>query len=529
MNPNHIDNTDVLIVGAGPTGLMMACQLAIYNIPFRIIEKKMTSSTNSGALIIQARTLEIFEKMGIAKEAVKEGIIANKINIIYNGKIKTSLHIKNIGENLSAFPFLLMLEQSKTEKLLIKFLKDKGHTVERNIQFKSFSQDDSGISSLLIFPDESEQTIKSKFLIAADGGNSTIRNFLNIPFKGITYPKPIFIIDCTAKSELLPGEISFSFSKNYITGFFSLSASRFRIDGIVPKEIGTLETITFDSVKKFFPDITKMNFKFQGYGWFSVTHSHQKYAATIRDRNCFLAGDAAHVNTPIGAQGMNTGLQDAYNLAWKLAFVLKSRGNPELLDTYQSERFAITKNFARYADNVFKIVTSDKAYMRFFRSYMQKIILNLLFRFVEKQKFLSRKFFVSISQVGINYRKSILSFNKLKGNYFRGSPEPGDRLPFIAFLYKDKKTNTHEIINSASFFLIVFADVLTQEIENISQVNHIEVELISFSSETKKLYKDLGIKNTGYLLIRPDMHIAMRSDTLNVSPLNSYINRFLTI
>jgi len=115
--------TEVLIVGAGPTGLMMACQLAIHQVSFRIIDKNESPSKNSGALIIQARTLEIFEQMGIAGKALEEGIIANKLNILYNGRKITRAHIKDIGGNLSQFPFLLMHEQSKTEKLLIKFIK----------------------------------------------------------------------------------------------------------------------------------------------------------------------------------------------------------------------------------------------------------------------------------------------------------------------------------------------------------------------------------------------------------------------
>src|SRR5665647_868795 len=141
MTQLHNNTAEVLIVGAGPTGLMMACQLAIHQVPFRIIDKNDSPSKSSGALIVQARSLEIFEQMGIAGEALKEGIIANKVNILYNGNKIASTVINDIGGKLSRFPFLLMLEQSKTEKLLLKFIGERGHAVERGVRFKSFIQD----------------------------------------------------------------------------------------------------------------------------------------------------------------------------------------------------------------------------------------------------------------------------------------------------------------------------------------------------------------------------------------------------
>ncbi|HEY5122775.1 MAG TPA: FAD-dependent monooxygenase, partial [Ignavibacteria bacterium] len=366
--------TEVLIVGAGPTGLMMACQFTIHQVSFRIIDKNESPSKNSGALILQARTLEIFEQMGIAGKALEEGIVANKLNILYNGRRITSTYIKDIGENLSKFPFLLMHEQSKTEKLLLQFIGDHGHSVERGIRFKSFVQDNEEVTSVLILPDGSEQSIKTKYLIAADGAISTIRDFLNIPFNGKTYPKPIFILDCKAKTDMLPGEICFAFSKSIVAGFFPLPSSRWRIDSTLPKEMERLENITFDNISMDFQLWTNMNVTFQDCEWFSVSHSHQKYAGSIRVRNCFLAGDAAHVNTPVGAQGMNTGLQDAFNLAWKLAFVIKHKAKPELLGTYSIERSGISKGFAHYADTVFRIVTSNNVALKFFRLYLLKVL-----------------------------------------------------------------------------------------------------------------------------------------------------------
>jgi len=519
--------TEVLIVGAGPTGLMMACQFAIHQVSFRIIDKNESPSKNSGALIIQARTLEIFEQMGIAGKALEEGIIANKLNILYNGRKITRAHIKDIGGNLSQFPFLFMHEQSKTEKLLLKFISDHGHTVERGIRFKSFVQDGEGVTSVLVLPDDTEQSIKTKFIIAADGANSTIRNLLNIPFNGRTYPKPIFILDCKAKTDMLPGEICFAFSKAIVAGFFPLQNSRWRIDSTLPVEMEKLETITIDNIENDFHRWINMDVKFQGFEWFSVSHSHQKYAGSIRFLNCFLAGDAAHVNTPVGAQGMNTGLQDAFNLAWKLAFVIQHKAKPELLDTYSAERSGISKGFARYADTVFKIVTSNNVVVKFFRLYVLRVLLKVLFSLMEKRRSFRRIFFTSISQTGIHYRSGMLNYLTSEGTFLRNAPRPGDRLPYFEFFYEGRDTTDFKIMVAANYNLLVFVSVLPVEILEVAKKYNLPVRIIPALPENKQFYIKMGIKNTGYYLVRPDMHIAIRAATLNTGLLNSYLQQIL--
>jgi 2-polyprenyl-6-methoxyphenol hydroxylase-like FAD-dependent oxidoreductase len=527
MQQRQDKTTEVLIVGAGPTGLMMACQLAIHQVSFRIIDKNDSPLKYSGALIVQARSLEIFEKMGIAQEACRDGIIANKVNVVYNGRKIASTGIKDIGRSLSPFPFLLMLEQSETEKLFLKFISEHGHSVERCIRFKSFIQENTGVISVVILPDGSETIIKSKYVIAADGARSTIRNFLNIPFTGLTYPKPLFTLDCNAKTDLYPGEIYFAFSKNSIAGFFPLKGFRWRIDSTLPKELERSESITIDFIKKNFQDWAKMNFTLEDSEWFSVSHAHRKYARSICVRNCYLAGDAAHIHTPVGAQGMNTGLQDAMNLAWKLAFVIKNKAKPELLATYSAERLGVSEGFARSADAVFKFVTSRNVIVVFFRLFILKVLIKFLFPMVENRKVFRQMFFKSISQIGIHYRDSILSSGAWEGKFLRGAPRPGDRMPYVEFLYQGIKTDNYKLIDIDSFNLFVLADVLPREIKIIAEKYKIEVKLITCLPETKKIYQQYGIKHTGYYLIRPDMHIALRSATLNAPYLNTYLQKFL--
>jgi 2-polyprenyl-6-methoxyphenol hydroxylase-like FAD-dependent oxidoreductase len=529
MDQSPHNTTEVLIVGAGPTGLMMACQLAIHQVSFRIIDKNTTSSQNSGALIVQARTLEIFEQMGIATEAIKEGIVADRINILYNAKKIASTQIHDIGRNLSQFPYLLMLEQSKTEKLLLKFITDRGHTVERGKQFKSFFQDKDVISTTVVKPDATEQIIKSKYIVAADGSNSSIRNFLDIPFKGKTYSKPIFILDCDAISELSPGVISFAFSRTSVAGFFPLQGGRWRVDGTFPKRLKKSKTVTLETVTKGLQRWNNLNFIMHDTEWFSVSHSNQKYARTIRVGNCFLAGDSAHVHTPVGAQGMNTGLQDAHNLAWKLAFVIQQKANPELLDTYSEERLGISRGFAHYSDAVFKFVTRTNIISSLFRTIILKLFFTKIFPALQNREKSRLRFFKSISQINNQYKPGNGKVKDSKSQFLGGAPKPGHRFPYFDFVHNTKSTNSHQILDVSGFTLLALADEITPELKVIAEKYSLNVVLLKQLPETEIIYAKLGIRNTGYYLVRPDMYIALRSATSETEILSSYLQQLFII
>lgn len=518
------DTVDVLIVGAGPTGLMMACQLAVHQVSFRIIDKRSKPLHNSGALIVQARTLEIFQQLGIAREAISQGIRADKIDILYNAVKIAGTSVKNIGKNLSQFPFLLLLEQPKTEKLLTKFLEERGYYVERGVAFRRFAEDKNGITTKVIMPDGSDQTIFSKYIIGADGSRSAVRDFLNIPFRGKIYSKPIFILD-SGISGITPDVISFAFSKKSVAGFFPLGSQRWRVDGCFPYRVKRSETISLETVTKGLGSWNNLNFVLHDTDWFSVSHSQQKYARSIRVGNCFLAGDAAHVNTPVGAQGMNAGIQDVHNLAWKLAFVLKQKAKPALLDSYPAERMDITKGFARYADLIFKLVTNSNFITTLFRTIVLKMYFKRIFPKLETNEKSRLKFFNSISQIGINYKQSSRTSKDLEKLFLSEAPKPCYRFPYVTYCYDSKNTDSHQILSPCRFTLVVLADDLTPEIKVISGKYNLSVVLIKRLPETAHVYATLGIARNGYYLIRPDMYIEIRSSVIETKNLERHLHQ----
>jgi hypothetical protein len=334
-------------------------------------------------------------------------------------------------------------------------------------------------------------------------------------------------MDCMAKTDFVPGEINFVFSDSTVAGFFPLSGNRWRIDGSFPKEMESVQTIKFEDVEKNLHLWTKMNFTPEDNEWFSVSHSHQKYAGSIMIGNCFLTGDAAHVNTPVGAQGMNTGLQDAFNLAWKLAYVIKLRAKPELLNTYSAERSGISKGFARYADVVFKMVTSTNSIGKYFLIHLMKLFFGEIFPLFEKRKSFRQKFFKSISQIDIHYHDSILSLTESEEYFLHGAPQTGDRLPYVEFSHKGEHTTNYKILNPVCFNLLVFANALPSEIKKIAEHYSLTVTLIPKLPETKSIYNKLWITRSGFFLIRPDMHIAMQSANMNTRHLKQYLNQFM--
>ena len=523
--------TEVLIVGAGPAGLMMACQLAIQGIPFRIIDKKPQPTTNSGALIIQARSIEIFDQMGIAQKAINEGIVANNINFQFNGKHLFKMPVNNIGSGLSRFPFLLMIKQSKTEQLLTEFINERGFSIERGYEFLNLKHDPSGVSAEILNPNGKIESRKTQFIIAADGGKSTIRQQLNIPFIGKEHHKSLFIIDCKTDTKLSEDEIYISFSDKTISGFFPLSNGKWRIDGTIPKELESKETLTFDDIEKHFSERIRMEMNLYDPEWFSVFHSHQHHATSFQKDRCFLIGDAAHIHSPVGAQGMNSGLQDAYNLSWKLAFVLGGKAKSGLLNTYTPERLPVARNTTQSTDTIFNLLTSETLFKKAFRIYLLPFIIKTLFPFITGRKLISRYLFKSISQTGIHYRESALSHKPSISFLPSNALRPGDRLPFILFKENGNEVNIQDKVNGTSYHLFVFSKniplkEIINKLENYS--NTLTFEIILYSALNKNLFKALNVKQKGFLLIRPDLHIALQTDTLNFNQLSNYLNQFLT-
>jgi 2-polyprenyl-6-methoxyphenol hydroxylase-like FAD-dependent oxidoreductase len=514
----------VLIVGAGPTGLMMASQLARFGIPFRIIEKNQGPTTQSRALVIQPRSLEIFEQIGIAAGAVAQGKVFQNINYVVNGKLAQRVPLGDFGNGLTQFPYLLILEQSKTEPLLTDYLLEQGHHVEWRTELVSLTQSDRVVSATLRHEGNEEQ-IETDWLIGADGARSLVRTVLNIPFGGETYKESLFVLDCKINWPFKDDEAAIALSRDAFGLFFPMTNGRCRVSGIVSEEYADEDTISFDEVNRDFAKNLKMEVTLSDPQWISLYHAHHRYVAEFRQGRCFLAGDAAHVHSPAGAQGMNTGLQDAYNLAWKLALVIKGEGEERILDTYHDERLPVARKLVRTTDRLFAITVSKNSLAVFWRVHVMARLVAL----IPKERHLLRFAFRLISQIGIHYRDSPLSRNASLGSFPRRAPRPGDRLPFVAFQEEGKPMNIQNKVKAPAFHLLLFTGNYNQEkIEAIRDTvgrhkDVIQVEVIRLNPASKALYKTFGVQNGGYYLVRPDMYVTYRSNRFDVQHLRRFL------
>ena len=522
------NSVDVLIAGAGPAGLMMACQLALHKISFRIIDMKASATICSGALIIHARTLEILQQMGLAEKAIEKGIIAKTINIRFNKQKNIAIDFSDVGKNLTRFPFLLMLEQWHTENLLEEFLKEHNHKVENNTELVAFTQQNELVTSEIKKPDGSIELVKSKFLIGADGNGSFVRTQLKIPFPGITHKPMLFITDCEARLPLSTNEILFAFSKKYTAGFFPLDGNKRRVDGFIP-ELQGKEEISFDEVKDFFGRNSGAEVELKNPQWFSVFRSHSRCAHTYRQNRCFLVGDAAHIHSPVGAQGMNTGIQDSYNLAWKLAFFIHNKASEDILDSYEEERRPVALHVIRSTDLAYSFMTGNTRLKRFLRLQLAPLSLTLYLKWFKINNKINTRFFSLVSGIGISYGSN-LPTGLSNVDFPAHAPKPGELLPYLVFGTGGKSIDLCDLLDPQKYTLLVFGMQTMPELyqKAIAEYNNIiSVKHIAAEPGTEALFEAFGIRDEGCYLIRPDMYIAWRSNEFHPTELSDYLKKIL--
>lgn len=446
--------TDVIIVGAGPTGLSLACQLARYGVDFVIFEKNPTVTAYSKALGVHARTLEIYEQLDVARKAVECGTVAGKIRMLEGGDVVGEVDLSRIGQGLSPYPYMLVLEQSRNEELLYDYLQTHGREVLWQTKLESFSQNEAGVTAHVTDPSGASQVIEGKFLVGCDGASSPIRIGLGLHFEGSTFPRMFYVADVEIDWKFAHDALHGCLTRHSVLAFFPMPGERrWRIVGALPDGHENADReILYEEIEARIKREAEIDLDITCVHWFSTYKVHTRHVEKFSLGRCFLAGDSAHIHTPAGGQGMNTGIQDAYNLAWKLALVLKRSAPEKLLDTYNEERLPNAQRLLETTDRMFNLAAGTDWFVNLIRTTvfppMAKYILSI--------ESVRRRFFVMISQIGIAYRESSLSMHR------RGRSEgdrefevkAGDRMPY--FLVDGK--SIYDRLRSPCFHLLTFSD-----------------------------------------------------------------------
>ncbi len=411
-------STQVLIAGAGPTGLMLALRLARHGIRLRIIDKAAGPGMASRAMAVHARTLEFYRQLGCADDIVAQGIKIEALHLRDRGQEVALLPFQDIGAGLSPYPFVLAYPQDDHERFLVKQLQALGIEVEWNTALSTFSQDEQGAHALL----ESagiESFCDADYLCGCDGARSRVRDTLRLNFPGGTYEHLYYVADVKTGGPPNTDLIGHIGDQTFALMLPVRSSGMQRLIGIMPESADHKHDPGFEDVRPIVEPL--LGIRVEEVNWFSTYRVHHRVASLFRVGRSFIAGDAAHIHSPAGGQGMNTGIGDAVNLSWKIAHVLQGRAAPSLLDSYEAERIVFARKLVATTDRVFQLVVSGGAGGQLLRHWLLPHVFPLLTGFAAAR----RAMFKTISQVQINYEHSALSAGRA------GEILGGDRLPWV--------------------------------------------------------------------------------------------------
>jgi 2-polyprenyl-6-methoxyphenol hydroxylase-like FAD-dependent oxidoreductase len=522
----------VLVVGAGPTGLTMANELVRHGAPVRIIDRAVEPATTSRALFIWPRTMEVFDDMGVIDEAVAAGTATTGMNITFTDK---SVHVDFSDLltgplNHTAFGAPRSLSQNDTERLLTEALTERGVEIERGVAVIDVAQDGDAVTVSLRRTDGSTETIRCRWLIGCDGAHSAVRRSIGMPFEGATYPDEFIMADAEVDWELPDdGLQAFPDPKGFFAAFPMPGEHRFRIFGNVePSPDGPGAEYSEPTHAEFqammdervpFPaTVVKEH-------WVTRYRIHRRGVPSYRDGRVFLVGDAAHIHSPAGAQGMNTGIQDAYNLAWKLALVLRGIADEPLLDSYHAERHPVGEQLLKTTDRMFSVFTGHGVLARTARGRMAPhLASHVLTSHSARLWFLG-----TLSQLRIHYPHSPI--NVSAGSGWHDAPAPGDRAREADVMVDDKPGRVYDVLRGTHHTVLLFtgfdeharpaielcriAERLEKTYPGLVTARVVSAERfadhpLALGDANRSAHRQYQVDAASAFIIRPDAHVGYR-------------------
>ncbi len=533
----------LLIVGAGPVGLALGLQLQRYQIPHRIIEKRRERQTFSKAFAIHSRTLEIFEDLGIYDDVIAQSKLVRDMNIYSNGKRLIHYSFEDLD---IPHQYVASIPQSTIESILEQHYCANGGVIERNLELTAINTGPDKVSVTLSSQTTLDEAISNiaydcPYVVACDGSKSAVRELLALPFPGFDYETQYIIADgyLSWNEDLNSGHV-FVANGGYVM-FFPLPDGRCRV--VVDEPTGTINSnnLTAEVVNEYIAKKGITNAKFHNPNWLSVTRFSQRLMDSYRSGNVFFAGDACHVHSPIGGQGLNTGIQDAYNLGWKLAHNLTKSGVESLLTSYSTERRPIAKMVLERTNQQMKLLSLSNPIGRFVRDFVVPKI-------AQTQKF-KRNVVSQAAGFLINYTGSELVENKSDN---KSQLVIGSRMPDVKHitLYSEAKTcRLFALLQGTHYSLFVFGGSaiktvtqIFQDVEefkpdffrifgidthtNLNSCSRLDSCFECITDNEKLIAQQLGAKEGDLILVRPDGYVAQhlaKEQQINVL---AYMKRF---
>lgn len=496
---------DVLIVGAGPTGLILALWLAKLGVRARVVDKTEGPGTTSRALAVQARTLELYGQLDLTEAVLTQGHKVPAVNLWVAGERQARVKFETVGGDLTPYPFLHIFPQDDHERLLIERLHRLGISVERSTELLGYTEGASGVIARLRGADGQEEQCEASYVAGCDGARSIVREVMDTGFAGGTYRQVFYVADVEASGPALDGELHIDLDEADFLGLFPLAGKgRARLIGTVRDErADRADTLKFEDVSQ--RAITHLRVQVAQVNWFSTYHIHHRVTEHFRRGRALLLGDAAHIHSPVGGQGMNTGLGDAINLAWKLQAVLAGRAPESLLDSYEVERIHFARRLVATTDRVFTFVTADGWLADAVRTRLAPLVIPRIMGLEFAREFLFR----TVSQIALNYRGSPLSRGAA------GQVHGGDRLPWVRTGADDNYRSLSAMVWQAHVYGSASADSLAW-----CERNGIKVSTFECGAE----HEARGLGRNALYLLRPDSYVALADAAATPETLERYFS-----
>ncbi len=499
---------DVLIVGAGPTGLALTLWLTKLGVRVRIVDKTAEPGTTSRALAVQARTLELYRQIGLADAVVDAGRKAVAVNLWVAGRQVGRAPFGNMGQGLSPYPYALIYPQDEHEHLLIDRLSALGVKVERRTELVGFEDGAGRVVAHLKHADGTQETCEAAYLAGCDGAHSRVREALGIGFPGGTYDHLFYVADVEARGAVMNGELHAVLDTTDFLVVFPLKRDdHARLVGTVREEVERQhEQLSWDDVSKrviewIGIDVARVN-------WFSTYRVYHRVADRFRTGRAFLAGDAAHIHSPVGGQGMNTGIGDAVNLAWKLAAVVDGQAHAALLDSYEPERLAFARRLVASTDRAFTAVTSRGAIAKRVRLNLVPLLVPPLFKLAAVRRLMFR----TISQTSVHYRGGSMSVGRA------GTIHGGDRLPWVPPDTEGGEDNFTPL-TSLEWQVHVYGAV-APELIALCAARGLPLHVFSWRPAIARA----GLTRNAAYLVRPDGYVALAEPEASAARLQAYLD-----
>jgi 2-polyprenyl-6-methoxyphenol hydroxylase-like FAD-dependent oxidoreductase len=532
---------DVLVVGAGPTGLTLAAQLRAFGTGFRVVDRQLDRVHESRALAVQPRTLEVLTGLGVAETMVERGNPGVRLQV-HSGARTIERPLFDMGLDDTAYPFLLFLSQAETEATLGEHLAGHGVSVERGVELVGMRDEPGHVACTLRHHDDGRtERVDARYVVGCDGAHSGVRTHAGIDFTGAAYPQTFVLADLDADG-LEPGAVHVHLSRAGMLFFFPLghpapwrllgmrpSADALTGPGDEPPDLAFLQSLA-DSY-------TAARVQLRDPVWTTWFRLHHRHAGGYRSGRAFLAGDAAHVHSPAGAQGMNTGIQDAWNLGWKLALVADGTADPALLDSYEAERQPVGRDVLRFTDRAFTIATSANSLVGLLRAHVAPRLIGAVLRSVRGRAVGFR----ALSQLAIGYRASPAVHDGEPR--LRPGPRAGDRLPDAPVSLDGRPLTLHRSLAAPAFHLLLSgspgdwpaedAEVLGGRDAALVHVHRLmrtprPGALVDVDGHAHRRLGVDGAHRVCHHLIRPDGHIAYRAAGTDLGGLQAHLDRWLT-